>query len=768
MDDISLEVTVGSETTTLPLGYFEQKSLRELIGDQELEGLEEGADGSLSFKYAGEPESFGFEGVTREFEIEEITSSFKVDYPQFDFDMEGVILERSADIDIVTGFEEFESNGSYYIPQLENMPKICGEYHMDINEDDMHLKFDVPEQVKQVNKVIFRDLDPYHHGAPMEISVNLNDFAKINGGGQLTFDLTIEGGQFRILDSQNNKICDGAHYNQTYPIAAGAETIDFVIYIESLTNTVAIDENHHIDIPIKLTYDMSFELTAKSGTFKLNEKPHIELSSDFEYGDADVSIDPEVELVDCKVEENAPISIEGLPEQLKAVNRVNMLQDENAILKFYTHGLEWLDDDVAKNLEVVVELPHYLKLHAVSNESYKYDDDTHLLTTTIANLDDGVMIGVDALDFGGEGIEPADGKILLEFEPAIRAHFAKDSSLNVSALQHDGDLELTVGIEELKLCVESISGRVDYSYDIDQEFEISGLDDINIEIGGLGLKPVFEVNISHPLTIEAMLSGTITPCQGGVAVEQNALTFSDIALAAARYENGSITPSDIRLIIADKSLREKYASQECTFVECDVEKLLQGSLPDGFKINLTLGIDSTEVKTLYIADSFDITYDYSVDIPITLDNSLNISYADEIYELNSTFSALADYDIKVEDVTLIAVVANSTPLELAAEVTLKDVNGNDTEAQVRIDEGAKILGSTNGEVVESRLRLGIDLGDSASIAKLAEVDGIAFALNATSAAVDDSVALSLDQTIGVKLQLEVAGGVTIDLESLEM
>jgi hypothetical protein len=303
---------------------------------------------------------------------------------------------------------------------------------------------------------------------------------------------------------------------------------------------------------------------------------------------------------------------------------------------------------------------------------------------------------------------------------------------------------------------------------IDQEFEISGLDDINIEIGGLGLKPVFEVNISHPLTIEAMLSGTITPYQGGVAVEQNALMFSDIALAAARYENGSITPSDIRLIIADKSLREKYASQECTFVECDVEKLLQGSLPDGFKINLTLGIDPTEVKTLYIADNFDITYDYSVDIPITLDNSLNISYADEIYELNSTFSALADYDIKVEDVTLIAVVANSTPLELAAEVTLKDVNGNDTEAQVRIDEGAKILGSTNGEVVESRLRLGIDLGDSASIAKLAEVDGIAFALNATSAAVDDSVALNLDQTIGVKLQLEVAGGVTIDLEDLEM
>ena len=768
VDDVSLEVTVGSDTTTLPLGYFEQKTLRDLLGDQTIEGLEEETDGSLSFKYDGQADSFCFEDITSEFDIEKIESMFVVDYPQFDFDMMGVVVERSADIDFITGFEDYLLNGSYYIPEGVQLPTIRGEYQMVVSSDDLHLEFDVPEQVKQINRVIFRDIDKNHHGAPMHLSVDLNDFADINGGGELKFDLTIDGGKFRILDSQNNEICNGDHYKQTYPIEAGAKTIDFVIYIESLTNTTAIDENHHIDIHLELTYDMEFELTAKSGTFSLDKKPHIELYSDFEYGDADVNLDSEVELVDCKLDNNAPISIEGLPEQLKAVNCVALKQDESAVLRFYTHGLEWLGEDVANDLEIVVDLPHYLKLHAVSGENYQYDANTHMLTTNIADLDKGVLIGIDALDFGSDGIEPKDGKISLEFEPAIRAHFKQGSSLNVSALQHESDLELSVGIEQMKLCVESISGRVDYSYNIDQEFEISGLNDINLEIKGLGLKPIFEVNISHPLTIEALLSGTITPCHGGVAAEENALTFSDIVLAAARYANGSITPSNIRLIIADGSLRDKYNSPEYTFVECDVEKLLRGSLPDGFKINLTLGIDSTEVQTLYIADSFDITYDYRVDIPITLDNSLNISYADEIYDLNSTFSTLADYDIKVDDVTLIAVVTNSTPLELSAEVTLKDANGNDTEAQVRIAEGAKILGSTNGEVVESSLRLGIDLGESASIAKLAEVDGIAFALTATSAALDDSVALSLDQTIGVKLQLEVAGGVTIDLESLKM
>jgi hypothetical protein len=544
------------------------------------------------------------------------------------------------------------------------------------------------------------------------------------------------------------------------------KNIDFTIYIESLTNTVAIDENHHIDIPIELTYYMEFDLTAKSGEFSLNKKPHIKLYSDFEYGDADVSLDSEVELVDCKLDNNAPISIEGLPEQLKAVNCVALKQDESAVLRFYTHGLEWLDEDVAKDLEIVVDLPHYLKLHAVSGENYQYDANTHMLTTNIADLDRGVLIGIDALDFGSDGIEPKDGKILLAFEPAIRAHFKQGSSLNVSALQHESDLELSVGIEQMKLCVESISGRVDYSYNIDQEFELTGLDDINLEIEGLGLKPIFEVNISHPLTIEAQLNGVITPCYSGVANQENALSFEDIKLAPARYENGSITPSDIKLIIADKSLRDKYDSPEYTFVECDVNKLLRGSLPDGFMINLTLGVDSSEVQTLYIAESFDITYDYGVEIPIALDNSLSIHYADEVYDLNSTFEGVAGYDIKVGDVAIIAVVTNSTPLELSADVTLKDVNHHDTEAQVRIEEGSKILGSTDGKPVESRLRLGIDLGESGSISKLGDVDGIAFVLSASSAAIEDSVALNLDQTIGVKLLLEVAGGVTIDLESL--
>ena len=110
----------------------------------------------------------------------------------------------------------------------------------------------------------------------------LNDLAAINGGGSLKFDLMVEGGTFRILDAENRVVCDGNHYSESYPIAVGADSVDFAIYFESLTNTNEMDENHHLDIPLALIFDMEFEMNAKAGYLELNDMPHIALSADFE------------------------------------------------------------------------------------------------------------------------------------------------------------------------------------------------------------------------------------------------------------------------------------------------------------------------------------------------------------------------------------------------------------------------------------------------------------------------------------------------------
>ena len=115
-------------------------------------------------------------------------------------------------------------------------------------------------------------------------------------------------------------------------------------------------------------------------------------------------------------------------------------------------------------------------------------------------------------------------------------------------------------------------------------------------------------------------------------------------------------------------------------------------------------------------------------------------------------------------------MTNTTPLELDADIVLKDANGEVTESQVVIDEDAKICGSSDGVTpAVSVVRLLLDLGNDGRVSNVADIDAIELSLAATSAAAENSsVPLNNDQYIGVKLQIELVGGITIDLEKLNL
>ena len=767
LSEVSKEVTICTDKTTLPLGYLEGKTLEELLDGQDIEGLNIDENGNLSFSYVGETETIGIDGISREFEIPEIESKFRVeDYPQFNLDMGRIDLAADETIE-VSGFEDMPGD-SFYIPDGINMPPISGSYNKVFEGDDLHIEFDVPEQILNVNKIYFRDIENGHHGAPMHIHVDFNGLADVNGGGTLNFELNLEGGSFCILDANNNLI-DGNKYGDTFTIASGAESIDFVIYIESITNNTKLDDNHHLDLPLKLSYDMDFELTTKAGTVDLSELPMVSLSAEFEYGDAEVAVSTDVDIVDCKVENGSAIEIVGLPSELKRINRVGMLPNENSILNLYAHGMDWLGS-LAEDIEVVVALPQYLKLHQVAQENYSYDEDAGVLTTTLAQLDKGVVFAIEALDFGAEGIEPdADGKLRLDFAPSIKAHFTDGSHVNVSSLLHDSGFEINVGIEAATLSIESFSGMIDYSYEVEKAFELTGLGDIDLNIGGVGIKPIIEVNITHPLTMATKLSGSVEPCVDGEVVQENVVSFSDVELAPATYVSGEIKNAEITLIIADESLRESYDDSKYIFIACDVAKLISGTLPDTLNLKLSLGVDSEQMQTLYIADALSISYGYRVDVPFVIDESFEVRYSEEVNDLNSLFAELANYDIEVGDIAIIATVTNTTPLQLEAGVVLKDAEGNVSDVQVLIAEGSKVLGSSDGVTPqESVLRFELDFGEDGKIAKLSEVDAIAIDLVASCAVEEGgSVALNTKQSISAKLQLELDGGITIDLDKLK-
>jgi hypothetical protein len=185
-------------------------------------------------------------------------------------------------------------------------------------------------------------------------------------------------------------------------------------------------------------------------------------------------------------------------------------------------------------------------------------------------------------------------------------------------------------------------------------------------------------------------------------------------------------------------------------------------------INMAFAVDASMEQTLYLTDQLYVAYDYSVLIPFDIDSSLELRYNDTVGDLNSIFESIAGYDIKVGDVAIIATVVNTTPFELVADVTLLDGEGNPSDAQVHIAEDTKILGSSDGVTpAESVVRLDVDLGKDGKVSNLGVVDGLQFELSATSAANEATVALNKNQYIGVKLQIELAGGITIDLDKLQ-
>ena len=757
LNNVSTEVTVGSGTTTLPLGYLNDKSLGELLEGNDIEGLHIDENGNISYRYAGESETIDIEGMTNEFEIPQISNPFIVEYPDFEVSVEDVSIVAFDDIKL----NGFESGTSFSVP--DNIT-VSANYKKVFEGDDYHIAFDVPEQVASIDRIIFANTEAGHIGTPLHVRVDLNGAANVNNGGKLNYNFAIEGGSFRLLNEKGEVVCDGTSYGNTHTIEPNAEYVEFVVYLESISNYHAIDENHRLDIPLKLTFDMDFEFTTKAGTVNLNALPEINFEADLAYGDAEVTMEADHIIAECKVEDGYPVIIKNLPTELKMINRVSMKPDMGATLYFYITGMEWLGNDM-KDVEVVAKLPECLRLYRIEGEDYTYDASANELTTNVETLSKGINIGVEALDFGTEGLVPENGEISIDFAPSIVTRFKDGARINISSLQHKGNLNLTIDVAETIFTVESLSGKVDYTYDVEQSVELEGIEDIDLEINGVGLKPVIEVSITHPLTVSAKVSGSVVPSANGAEIGANTVAFNDILLPSATFANGEIVPAEVTLIIADEGLRANYADERYTFVACDVTKLLLGSLPEALDVKLQLGVDSEQMQTLYIAEKFAITYDYSLNIPFAVDDTLDVRYSDEVAGLSETFAELAEYDIKVGDIAVIATISNSTPLQLGAEVTLKDINGNPTAAQLTIADDAIIEGSADGTTPKvSTLRFELDLGADGRVANIAEVDAIAFDLVATSAAINNAVALNTNQIVGVKLQLELAGGITIDID----
>ena len=810
MDKVSKEVSVIDGKTVLPIGSLEKVSLGDLLGSEtELpEGIIKNEDGSYEFRYELETTSVSagdFELPTS-FDIAASSSSFNIDLPSLDFSTYGAGVKETFGLDLplgdkfqqllqnaVAGETEFEITSLMFNIIPEDQRQFAKELSEEVEIDE--IKFDLPEQIKSLNRVIFDSPVEGHDGAPFGVHLDLKGFAGINGGGHFHFILKSKA-NLVIKDSNNQLVeseTEGDYnvYTIESDIEAEEESIGFDIYITAIDSEPTQDRSVVIDP--SMVFDIDFELNTKAGVLKLDGNggilmPEVTIESNFALADAEVVFDSDVDLVSFEFGENGSegfgFELEALPKEIKSINRIAL--DDNSVLRLYADGFEWLKDS-SDCVSIDMTLPDCLVLRPIGG-TYQYDEENHMLTMTIGDISEGLEIAIEAIDFGENGLSSVEGEpISIDFNPALRVHFTQPCDemgrpipIGIKSFIPEEPMNLAVGLRPTTLGFESVSAEIDFSYPLNESFPVGeelGEESLErIQFKGFGLSPILQIMITNPLTIEANIEASIAPVVGGVVQEENSIPIpATIKKAIFDEATGEVIPTTTRIVLAKEEHKAKYPESEgYTFIECNLDKLFTSSIPDRIALSAEVGLPK-EMITLHLTDSLEFSYGGSFSLPIAFDNQLSISYEDKINILddegNSPLASVASTDgIKVGDIAFIAEFETTFPLEFEVLTTLYDKAGKELPTKIGFAEGTNIIkGSADGETEEvSDLRLQFDLADeSGSLKELADIASVGLKIAISSNAENGAVSLKDDQYISAVLQLEIDGGVTVDLSTIK-
>ena len=764
LDKASSQVTIGGDVTTLPLGYLEKQRLGDFITIEDVEGLNIDANGNYSLSFDGDGDEISIDGIENSFDIEKTVTTFSADYPAFD--LTGGTCSINETFSLTPDFGELN------LPQNVSIPVPAGYTITSEQEGELSelLQYSVPEYLSAIKRIYFKPQKSGEKGARIDLTLNLGDLSAVNGGGHVNLELMANEG-YELYDANGRalkatniqggkasyQIADG------YTFASGAKEIKFTVYVASIANASKVT-NKQLSIPVELGYNVDFDITTKSSSLTFNNKPQLSINASFQYQDADIVLN-EVVLLEhgALADAAAPIAIDNLPKEVKSVKKITF--SDNSPIHFLSEGLDWLDDATAEHIIIEAQLPEYLTLHDAKQQGY--DATTHTLRTNLSDLRKSILINLDALTFSGEGVVPQNGEISLDFAPDIAVYIEEGTETKLSKVLHGDEIEFSAGFDNTTLELVSVEGKIAYTYEETTTIEMGGVEDIDLSIKNAGVSPIITINVENPLTLEAKVSALLTPVFDGVAKNENSVSIDDVVIKAATVVNGNHQNTPTTLILADESLRGNYSDAKYTFVACDLGKLIAGNIPDEVVLNIAFSTDENAMHTIYVEDSFVVKYSYDVNIPLAFNDKLDITVESTADGLADTFADLADQDISVQGISLIADVVNTIPLDFAFEAEFLNAQGQPTEAKLDIPAAySKIKGSSDGKSeAKSTLRIGLDLGKSGNINKLADVDAIRFALKALRSS-DGSCSLNADQYIALNLKFEIKGKIKVDLDNV--
>ena len=485
---------------------------------------------------------------------------------------------------------------------------------------------------------------------------------------------------------------------------------------------------------------------------------------------------------DFKLDENQLPSLKhtiSVPDELAEIERLELQTPDGKKVKVRL-AISHPKDEVFPVDEVFLTLSVNLKkmIHPVEGQKFieKSENGDYILSIDRMKWRpnenpqlDVIEVEIDAIE-NLPAISGAKGarELVIDEQFSVTGGVSIDAGTDVNLESSSSKLNIDFRIDDAQ--ISKFYGKIDYTLQPDNlpELELGALAESGLKVENLDIAPIIRLDLKNPIDVPFVVNLALNPYDAeGEFMKQNLVEIKDVRIAGS---------AETHLVLSTSDRRGEFESVEgVTFVETDLGKLFKGQLPSKVAIDLKVASD---LSTTHIIDltkpSYDISYGYSVDIPLEFGSEFDISYGMDL-ELGDMLSDLGEGDdsvmtlldmVEVGEVAIVADFATTIPLDFVLNAECLDKDGKPTVAQITFEKGKNLIRGHHPEDGEeethSTVVLKLDLGKEGRIGALTDIDVLRFNLNLRNTS-ELSSRLSPDQWLSGKTTLRIRDGVTVDL-----
>lgn len=433
---------------------------------------------------------------------------------------------------------------------------------------------------------------------------------------------------------------------------------------------------------------------------------------------------------------------------LVSIDRVNLEET-------YIRPVVELDTDgeipSSLSFEVSLEVPE----HYVFEDSPQIDNATGTITFTGTMRADGVMefepVTLVAIDF-----DPSDSgydEFVFTDDFAVRnsAITCKREDFNLlSGKTLDVSLTVLVGSEDGSLTPLSFVGKVDIKIDpVEELIALEGIPDIlkSEDVSLDFYAPSITASVSTNAGVPVDLIADIVPVFGG---SDGGSLHLDMSTPVS--EDPAVTETGYYWISSE---RPSDLAPEYEWIEADVRSLLR-QIPDEVRIEVNAGTDPTQSAYVVCNSYYDISGEFSVNVPFSFGDDLYLAAKDTIPDLPSILSTV----VRSANVIIKGEVTSTIPVNVNLKAYFLDERGDRVNGIPEVEQMIESAGA-DGTPVLCPLELSIPKSDvQQDICSMVLV----FELLPGS---EPGLPLSESSSVKADVVLEIPGGVTLDINDLD-